>query len=266
LVADDNDVKRLSRQRFSRYAQGYVSSRTHAEGAELDRLLEIAQPQADWLVLDVATGGGHTALKFAPCVAGVIATDISESMLDAAQAFLSGLGVQNVTYKVADAEALSFEDATFDLVTCRIAAHHFSDCPRFVGECARVLKPAGMLLVQDHVLPDDAYAAAYVESFQKLRDPSHSRAYTEGEWRDMFVAAGFAVEHTEQILKEHPFMSWARRQGCTQEIIDRLTAMLAEAPQAVVDWMQPRDIGTPEASFSDYHIIIAGSKPRLGSV
>jgi ubiquinone/menaquinone biosynthesis C-methylase UbiE len=264
-MVDRRDNKALSRQRFSQYAQGYVTSQTHGQGAELERLLEIAQPRADWLALDVATGGGHTALRFAPHVAHVIATDIAESMLQAAQAFISSRGVQNVTYRIADAEDLSFEEATFDLVTCRIAAHHFPDAPRFVRQCARVLKPGGLLLVQDHLLPEDARAAAYVESFEKLRDPSHNRAYTEREWRDMLVDAGFAVEHTELIPKEHLFVSWAKRQGCTPEVIDRLTTLLAEAPQAVVDWMQPRDVGSPEAMFSSYHVILAGRKPWSGS-
>ena len=74
---EHNDSKSLSRKRYTRFAEGYVTSKTHAKGTELDRLVEIAQPQPDWVVLDVATGGGHTALKFAPLVAQVIATDIT---------------------------------------------------------------------------------------------------------------------------------------------------------------------------------------------
>jgi len=83
-------------QRFGRFAKGYVTSKSHARGAELDRLIEIAQPQSDWIVLDIATGGGHTALKFAPYVRRVVATDISSKMLTAARIFISRAGTENV--------------------------------------------------------------------------------------------------------------------------------------------------------------------------
>ena len=52
-------------------------------------------------------------------------------------------GFANMETAHADAEALPFEDARFDLVTCRIAAHHFPDVPTFVAEVWRVLKGGG---------------------------------------------------------------------------------------------------------------------------
>ncbi|MBN1934676.1 MAG: HAD-IA family hydrolase, partial [Anaerolineae bacterium] len=116
--------KTLSRGRFGQFAQRYVTSRSHAQGNDLNRLLDIAQPQPHWHVLDVATGGGHTALKFAPYVASVVASDLTPAMLDAAKAFITAQGAGNVQFKLADAEALPFDAATFDLVTCRIAPHH----------------------------------------------------------------------------------------------------------------------------------------------
>jgi ubiquinone/menaquinone biosynthesis C-methylase UbiE len=252
--------KSLSQERYERFAKGYVSSTTHARGQELDRLIEIARPQPDWIVLDIATGGGHTALKFAPFVAQVIATDITPRMLEEAEAFIRANGVQNVLFRPADAEALPFGGEMFELVTCRIAPHHFPEPVRFVREGARVLKADGLLLVQDHVLPDNKEAARYVDDFERLRDPSHHRAYSASEWVGMFQGAGLVVEHTEQVVKRHGFLAWAERQGCMPEIIERLDAMMEQASPAVLEWMQPRDWGTPGASFANDHIIIAGRK------
>jgi ubiquinone/menaquinone biosynthesis C-methylase UbiE len=252
------DPKSLSQQRYSRFAQGYVSSNTHARGAELDRLLELARPQADWVLLDVATGGGHTALKFAPQVAQVIATDLTPRMLEAAADHITGKGVANVVFELADAEDLPFETASFDLVTCRIAPHHFPDAARFVRESARVLKPGNLLLVQDHVLPADVAGGNYVDAFERLRDPSHNRAYNESEWRHMFEDAALTVEHTEQIIKRHDFFDWAERQGCTPDVVARLEEMMADASAAAAEWLQPRDFGCPGATFVNHHIIIAG--------
>jgi ubiquinone/menaquinone biosynthesis C-methylase UbiE len=254
------DPQGLSQHRFGRFAAGYVTSKAHAKGAELDLLIDIARPQSDWVVLDVATGGGHTALKFAPLVARVVATDITPKMLDMAKEFLAQRGAKNVVFEPADALDLPFEAGTFDLVTCRIAPHHFSDCARFVREGARVLKGGGLLLVQDHVLPEDLETACYVESFEKLRDPSHNRAYAGTEWVEMFRAVGLAVERTEQVLKRHEFLPWAARQGCSPETIEHLIAMVVRAPLSVTEWMHPRDWEGPDASFVGHHIMIAGRK------
>ena len=260
MTATNPDSRSLSQQRFGAFARRYVASSTHARGEELNRLVEIAQPQSHWLALDVATGGGHTALKFAPFVAQAIATDITPEMLKAAQAFIAGSGATNVSFGLADAEDLPFEDGAFDLVTCRIAPHHFPDCLRFVREGSRVLKAGGLLLVQDHVLPQDEQARRYMDAFERLRDPSHNRAHAEGEWADMFRTSGLRIDQIDRILKGHDFIPWAERQGCTPEVIERLVGIVRQAPEAVVEWMRPRDFGTPGAVFLNHHIIIAGRK------
>ena len=263
-MKSDRESNSLVRARFGKYAKGYVTSQSHAGGYDLDRLVEIASPQAGWLVLDIATGGGHTALKFAPRVHQLIATDITPKMLSSAEKFIQAQGVTNITYQLADAEALPFEDHSFDLVTCRIAPHHFLDCARFVREGARVVKPGGILLVQDHVLPEDEPAARYIDSFERLRDPSHNRAFSQVVWKSMFVQAGLAVFHVQEITKRHQLLPWAERQGCTPEVIDHLNRMLVDASPGVADWLQVQDSGTHIASFVNHHILIAGMRKSDG--
>ncbi|MCI0713918.1 MAG: methyltransferase domain-containing protein [Chloroflexi bacterium] len=255
-----SDSKSLSRDRYNQYAAGYVSSQTHATGTDLERLIAIANSQSNWHVLDIATGGGHTALKFAPLVAHVTVTDIAPKMLEAARQHITGKGIDNVSFKVADAEDLPFEDEGFDLVTCRIAPHHFPNIASFVRESARVLKPGGLLLVQDHVLPEDPSTAAYVDGFEKRRDPGHNFALTENQWRQMFENAGLTVLHTEQLSKRHNFLDWAKRQGNDETVIEELRQMLHDAPPPAAEWMEIQDLGTGEASFVNHHLIIAGCK------
>ncbi|MBN2500801.1 MAG: class I SAM-dependent methyltransferase [Anaerolineales bacterium] len=260
-MTEPQDSKSKSKARYSQFAQGYVTSQTHAKGDDLERLVEIAQPQPEWEMLDVATGGGHTALKFASHVRHVWATDLTPKMLQAAEKHLRGKGIENVNFKLADAEDLPFANGTFDMVTCRIAPHHFPDCARFVREGARVLKSGGLLLVQDHVLPEDAEAARYVDDFERLRDPSHNRAFARGEWMKMFTAAGLQVEHTEEIVKRHQLIPWAERQGNSAQIIAQLVELLKHAPTAAASWLQAENVGTPDANFVNHHILIAGRKP-----
>jgi len=251
---------RLSQQRFGAHAQNYVTSQTHAKGADLDRLLEIAQPRPYWHVLDVATGGGHTALKFAPHVARVVASDITPQMLKAAEAHITGKGVRNVEFKEARAENLPFDSNSFDLVTCRIAPHHFDDVAKFVKEAARVVRPAGLVLIQDQQMPEDPVIGGYVEAFEKLRDPSHNHALTETEWRAAFAEAGLTLESVETLTKSHSFDEWTTTQSVLSSTKACLEALVAAAPPAAVEWLQPRSFGTPEATFVNHHIILAGRK------
>ncbi|MCY3979865.1 MAG: class I SAM-dependent methyltransferase [Chloroflexi bacterium] len=253
------DAKALSQARYSRFAEGYVSSETHARGSDLDRLLAIVQPQPHWQALDIATGGGHTALKFAPHVARVIASDLTPRMLENARRFIvEERGVDNVNFEQADAENLPFEDERFDLVTCRIAPHHFPDAPRFVMECARVLKAGAVFMLQDHVLPEDREAARFVDQFERLRDPSHHHAFSEAQWMAMFERAKFTVEHSEHYLKRHDFIPWARRQGNDDVTIAELIQMVRDAPAIAREWMDPKNWGSEKATFLNRHILIRG--------
>ena len=258
-MSDTTDSKALSKARYTRFADGYVTSETHAHGSDLDRLLAIVQPQSHWQALDIATGGGHTALKFAPHVAQVIASDLTPRMLEKAKRFIvEERKVDNVSFEQADAEYLPFDSNRFDLVTCRIAPHHFPDAQRFVSECARVLKTEGVFMLQDQVLPRDVEAARFVDGFERLRDPSHNRAYNESEWRAMFARAGFTVEHSEYYRKRHDFLPWAQRQGNDDATIAKLIQMMQEAPLAARQWMDPQNWGSEDATFLNRHILMRG--------
>ena len=251
-----NDSKSLSQARYSQFADGYVTSETHAHGSDLDRLLAIAQPQSHWQALDIATGGGHTALKFAPHVEHVLASDLTPRMLESARRFISERGIGNVSFRQADAEDLPFDRGQFDLVTCRIAPHHFPDVQRFLCECARVLKPGGMLILQDQLLPFDDRAARYVDAFERLRDPSHNRAFNQAEWSQFCARAGFTVEYSEPYRKTHDFLNWARRQGPDADTIAALIDLMRKAPPIARDWMNPQHWVSPQATFENRHTII----------
>jgi ubiquinone/menaquinone biosynthesis C-methylase UbiE len=256
----DDSIKAQVSARFSQFAADYVSSPTHRQGQDLDRLLEIAAPQPGWLALDVATGGGHTALKIAPHVRAVAASDLSISMLTEARNFIRAQGARNVVYTCADAERLPFADSAFDLVTCRAAAHHFPDAFKFVQEAARVLKSGGRLVIQDHLLPDDEAAADYIEAFETLRDPSHQRAFNEAEWRGMFLDADLVIDHVERLTRPTKMIPWAERQGCTPDIIERLHVLMLQAPETVKAWMGIVCAGSDDAGFDHVYILIAGHK------
>ena len=237
----DTDALERSRRQFGANAEQYVTSRDHQTGESLDRLIALAGPRPEWRALDVATGGGHTALALAPLVREVVASDLTREMLAAAERFIRGKGVANVSFAEADACDLPFPPESFDLVTCRVAPHHFPDVGQFVRECARVARPGGTVLVIDNVVPDDAEAATAINAIEKARDPSHQRAYGEREWVDFFRDAGLRVERVERFRKRREFDFWAGMASVTGEARSRLREMFHRLPPGAAKALAPEE-------------------------
>jgi ubiquinone/menaquinone biosynthesis C-methylase UbiE len=97
--------------------------------------------------LEIGAGTGYFTLNLlrAGVVREAVATDISQGMLDTLQANAGRLGL-SVATEVADAEALPFEDASFDLVFGHAVLHHLPDLGQAFREFARVLRPGGTLV------------------------------------------------------------------------------------------------------------------------
>lgn len=255
------DKTSLAQQIFGANAASYVTSRTHAQGASLNRLIELTAPQATWRVLDVATGAGHTALAFAPHVAHVIASDVTPQMLAQTDTLAQERGLINVTTQLADAEQLPFDNGSFDLVTCRIAPHHFDDVQRFIHECARVLKPGGLLAVVDNVAPEDAEAARYIDDYERTRDASHARCLPPREWRTCFESARLTMLHIEMIDKPIGFEEWCGHQKTPPDVMATLRNMLVNAPDAAKAQLKPTTV-EGRLKFSMVEGIFAGRREQ----
>jgi ubiquinone/menaquinone biosynthesis C-methylase UbiE len=164
MVVED-DRKRIVVEQFGKKAREYVESRDHALGPDLQRIIDWAQPERNWRVLDVATGGGHVARTLYPHVGLVVATDLTWLMLKAARDANLKAGADGIIYLMADAENLPFLDETFEMVTCRIAPHHFTDKGAFIREVSRTLKSNGIFIMIDNVIPNDPELGTMMNTF-----------------------------------------------------------------------------------------------------
>ena len=185
-------------------ADAYRHSEAHRTGADLDLL-------AEWAVgartaLDVGSGGGHVARRLREAGLEVVTVDPAPGMKADVQAF---------------AEHLPFADASFDVVACRAAVHHFADVAAGVREMARVA--ADRVLVVDNLFMGEA-----AEEAELLRDPTHVRNYSEAEWRTLLEGAGLRVEEARAL--EHPIdvAAWLERVGCAGEDAARVRELLAD--------------------------------------
>jgi SAM-dependent methyltransferase len=199
---------------WSERAQAYRESPTHAAGEDLDLVVEWAEPGPGVTALDVATGGGHVARRLREAGAQVVTADRAPGMQPDV---------------VCRAEELPFADGAFDVVTVRIAPHHYDDVAAAVREMARVSRDRV-------VIEDTVYESEELERVHRLHDPTHVRTYSEKEWRGFVEAAGLRIEAVEFLEKRRPFDEWVYRTGCAEEDAQRIRERLADRIDENGEW------------------------------
>jgi SAM-dependent methyltransferase len=197
-----------SAAQFDRQSERYGKSHILADTQDVAAGLEGVPRPAEGRALDVATGGGHTALFLARQGWKVTAGDISRRMLENAQKLSAEAGFLIET-RLFPAEEMPFADGSFDLVTVRVAPHHFSSPGRFVREAARVLKPGGHFLLIDGSVPDDdPETEEWMHRVEKWHDPSHNRLLSRKVWEGLVRGAGLRVVRSELHPFKQPDAQW----------------------------------------------------------
>lgn len=239
---DNDQVKNKVIEQFGKNAEKYVTSNSHAKGKDLPQLVEWLQPDKTSVALDIATGGGHVAKALAPHVSQVFATDLTKDMLANTKKYLDQFS-ENISYVIADAENLPFLDDTFDIVTCRIAPHHFPNPKKFIHEVARVLKPSGTFLMIDNVAPNKANLAVFMNTLEKLRDDSHAKCLTVDEWRTLFSECGLTEIKSELRKKTYKFPSWVERTANSQSQIDSVYQYISNGSKEIQQYFNVKVVG-----------------------
>jgi ubiquinone/menaquinone biosynthesis C-methylase UbiE len=216
-----------ARQNFGQRAAYYATSAAHSDPQVLARVVELAAPDAARIgrALDIATGTGHTAFALAARANEVIGVDLTPQMLDLARKRAAELGLSNVTFQIADALALPFPDQAFGVITCRRAAHHFTDIGGALAEMRRCLSAGGRLVIDDRSVPEDDFADRTMNELDTLHDESHVRQYRPSEWERMLNAAGFGVVTVEPYTRHRPLSSLTG--GVSPERTARVHAIVA---------------------------------------
>jgi ubiquinone/menaquinone biosynthesis C-methylase UbiE len=195
---------------FGERSAFYTTSPTQTDPRVLQRVASLAKLQPHWNALDIATGSGHTAFALSRHVNSVVGIDITGPMLAEAERLRSEKKLDNVTFQIGDVHQLAFEDESFDLVTCRRAAHHFSDIRQALSEMQRALRRGGRLVIDDRSVPEDDFLDQCMNLLDTFHDESHIREYRPGEWRRMLEEIGFHVETIEPYIQHRPLTSLTR--------------------------------------------------------
>jgi ubiquinone/menaquinone biosynthesis C-methylase UbiE len=189
---------------WSKRAQLYRESEAHREGEDLDLVVEWAEGAET--ALDVATGGGHVARRLRKAGINVVTVDPAPGMEPDV---------------ISRGEDLPFADGSYDVVACRVAAHHFEDVEKALSEMARVSRDR--VIVVDNLFLDER-----AEEADRVRDPSHVRNYTEKEWRELFESAGLRIEEVRRLPKQIEVEPSLERAGTPERDAERFRELLAD--------------------------------------
>lgn len=226
-------IQKASREQFERHSANYGKSHILANTADVASALADVHVSQGSRALDVATGGGHTAIFLATRGFTVTASDISQAMLDSAKSLAAERGL-SIDTRLHEAEKFPYSAGSYDLVTCRVAAHHFSSREAFLAEVARVLKPGGYFLLIDGSIPDDEpIAEEWIHELEKLRDPSHGRFLSPGRWKELCDRYQLQVVRCETTPFKQPDLNWYfDTAGTPAENRKRVLELIHTAPES----------------------------------
>ncbi len=259
-----SDVHERVQSQFGAAAGAYTTSVGHGDPMLLRRVIELAQPRPQDRALDIATGAGHTALALAPHVAEVVAYDITQPMLEETARNATARGLTNVVTRQGAAEKLPFADSSFDIVAVRQAPHHYADIRAAIREMARVVKPAGRVVIIDSRAPEDDELDRAFNYIEKLRDPSHVRNWRPSEWRAMVRDAGLTIlaEHLDFYTENGrpmDFHAWTQRMKTSPAAVEELKHLFRSASPALVEVLRI-EIEGDKIGFCVPQIAIAATK------
>lgn len=165
-------------------------------------------------------------------------------------------GYHHLSTQQGYAEHLPFADSQFDIAISRYSAHHWHDVGQALREVKRVLKPGGKVYFIDVNAPGHAVLDIWLQTVEALRDTSHVRDYTPGEWLTMFTEAGMAINRIEHDRLELEFSSWTERMRTPALMKEAILAYQKSASDEVQGYFSLQ----PDGSFTTDIIFIEASK------
>jgi ubiquinone/menaquinone biosynthesis C-methylase UbiE len=259
-VQTDTHHEALIRQEFTKQADAYATNPVIASHDRAMQLVQVVQPRPQDRVLEVATGPGYVAMAFATCCREVIGVDLTEAPLAIAEKTRQERGLANVRFETANANRLSFGDATFDVVVCRFAFHHFPEPQRILGEMVRVCRRAGTVAIEDLVASEHPERAAFHNCLENLRDPSHTAALPLSRLLMLYAAAGLEVERVESGVFPQSLERWLQNAQTPPDKASQVRTMLERDAAEDLSGLYPFRNHDKQWCFTQRTAVVVGRK------
>ena len=225
--ASDPQHAGLTEHSFTQQAPTFEDKRFNRVLTTESEWLYTSLPRAAGdLLLDVAAGTGLAGRSLARQVRAVIALDAPPEMLEVGRQAAADEGLANVVFQRGDAAALPFLDASFEIVVCRYALHHFPEPDVQLAEMARVLRPGGHLALADLLADENPNAATVRNHLERLRDPSHAHAWPATKLRVAIERRGLTIVATETRAVRRPLKPWMEQTQTPAAAVGKIESAL----------------------------------------
>jgi SAM-dependent methyltransferase len=214
-------------------------------GQATETMLDMAGVGTGARVLDVAAGAGGQTIAAARRVGAagyVLATDISENILEFASEAAQDEGLTNVQTRVMDGEELEeLEEGTFDAVISRVGLIYFPDRQRALTGMLRALKPGGKIAAVVYSTPENNEFFSVPVSIIRRRaqlppplpgQPGPFSLGGDGALEEVYRQAGFGEVHTQLVPSPLRLSSSAECVRFERESFGALHQMLSGLPES----------------------------------
>ncbi len=211
-------------------------------GVATRQMLDLALIQPGQRILDIAAGAGEPAVSAAERVGPggyVLATDISEGIVELALQVARESGLKQIETRTMDGEKLDLPNASFDAVLCRFGLMYMPHPVTALREWRRTLRPGGRVAVAVFSTPDrngwGALPASIIRRSAQLPPPVSGQPGPfslggDGVLEDVFRQAGFANPEVRAVPVPHRADSAAEYVRVAREAFSGFNAMMAHLP------------------------------------
>jgi ubiquinone/menaquinone biosynthesis C-methylase UbiE len=263
-MAQDSQLERV-KERFTRTAQQFASFSLAKRSVEAGKLVALAAPRGDERALDVACGPGTFARAFARRVRWIAGVDVATPMMVKGREAATAEGVVNVAWGCGNAARLPFAEATFDLVTCGYAVHHFGQPAGALTEMARVLRAGGRLALMDLIVPGEESVAtgAANNEIEIARDASHEATFFAAGLRALAERAGLRMIASEVDERTRTFDDWMQIAGWKRgdDAYARTRALMEKYAAGDASRFHARALPDGDIEFVQTSLLLLAEKP-----
>lgn len=217
----DETVKESFGRQAAKFAAYHMSKAEYT-----DYLVRKINAAGTEKALEVAAGTCICGRALAPHVKTMDCLDFTEAMLAQGKQLASAAGIDNIAFVMGNAEALPYEDGTFDLVITRLSLHHFVNPETPFKEMERVLKKGGRLVIWDMEATAEELRETD-DAIERMRDPSHTRILSRKEFEALYKD-GFTLETEETTLIPVNLQSWMDLTETPPDVQKRIVALMKE--------------------------------------
>ena len=245
-----NQEGTLAQQMFGSQAPVYATSQVHVSDASLEAIIRLAAPGPYAWTVDLGTGAGFTAFAMTQSSMRVVASDLTRPMLQETRRIGRERQLSNLMLCHNAAEHLPFADDSLDLVTCRVAGHHFADFEQALDEIHRVLKVGGSLVMADSVAPEDDAVANWLNDVELRRDFSHINDRKVSVIEGMLAARELEIVARESVRVYLQFNNWVARTVTPDEEVITLRRDFLEGSPKVREAFEIEPTADGDIDFS----------------